>query len=168
MDLLKISTDWAKAEIFSAKMVWLFSLILVATALGFWYLGKTTMAKAFVWPILISSLLLILIAGGLFYANKPRVTQFEQAYQSNPASFLQQELIRTAKSNNDFAVVFKVLPALLIVSGLLIFFLPSPRWRSIGITLGFLAIFLMALDSNTAARNEAYREQLKKISNELF
>jgi ABC-2 type transport system permease protein len=168
MDLLKLSTDWAKAEIFSAKIVWLFSLILIATAVGFWYLGKTSMAKAFVWPILISAILLIVIAGGLFYANKPRVTEFEQAYQNNPGSFLQQELIRTAKSNNDFAVVFKVLPVLLIAAGLLILFLPSTRWRSIGITLGFLAVFLMALDSNTAARNEQYREQLKKISNEQY
>lgn len=168
MDLLKLSTDWAKAEIFSAKMVWLFSAILIATALGFWYLGKTTMAKAFVWPIVISALLLIVIAGGLFYANKPRITQFEKAYQNNPGAFVQQELMRTGKSNNDFAVVFKVLPVLLIAAGFLILFFPSPRWRSIGITLGFLAIFLMALDSNTEARNEAYREQLKKISNEQF
>jgi len=168
MDLLKVSTDWARAEIFSAKMVWLFSLILVITAFGFWYWGKTAMAKAFVWPIFISALFLIVIAGGLFFANKPRIAQFEKAYKSNPNGFVQQELMRTAKSNNDFVVVFKVLPVLLMAAGLLILFLPSPTWRSIGITLGFLAVFLMAVDSNTAARNEAYREQLKKISNEQF
>lgn len=166
MDILKLSTDWAKAEIFSAKMVWMFSLIIIVTALGFWYLGKTAMAKAFVWPMLVSGILLVVIGGGLFYANRPRIGQFEQSYQTNAKAFVQQELKRTEKSINDFSLVFKVLPILLLVSALIILFLPSPIWRSIGITLGFLAIILMAIDSNTAARNAAYHEQLKEISHE--
>ena len=53
MDIIKLSTDWAKAEVFSAKIVWLFSAIEIIAAIGFWYWGKTVMAKAFIWPLLV-------------------------------------------------------------------------------------------------------------------
>lgn len=165
MDLLKLSTDWAKAEVFSAKIVWMFSIVVVLVALGFWFLGKTAMAKAFFWPLLVSGLFLISVGAGLFFANKPRITQFEIEHQNNPTEFVQKELLRTEKSQKDLATVFKVLPLLLILSGLLIYFLPSPTWRAISITLGLLVVFLMAVDSNTDARNTAYHEQLKKINN---
>ena len=39
MDIIKLSTDWAKAEVFSAKIVWLFSVIELLAAIGFWYWG---------------------------------------------------------------------------------------------------------------------------------
>ena len=37
MDIIKISTDWARAEVFSAKIVWMFSVVEVLAAIGFWY-----------------------------------------------------------------------------------------------------------------------------------
>nr|WP_068886619.1 hypothetical protein [Pedobacter panaciterrae] len=166
MEILKLSTDWAKAEVFSAKIVWLFSIIVLLSALGFWYWGKTTMAKAFVWPLVVSGLFLVAVAAGLFMANKPRISQFEQASRNNPGTFLQQELQRTAKSQKELATVFEVLPLLLIVGGLLIFFLSSPTWRAIGIVIGLVAVFLMAVDSNTDTRNTIYHKQLKDLVNE--
>lgn len=166
MEILKLSTDWAKAEVFSAKMVWLFSIIVLVSAFGFWYWGKTTMAKSFVWPLVVSGLFLVAVGAGLFFANNPRISQFEQASGSNPASFVRQELQRTNKSQKDLATVFKVLPILLVVSGLMILFLPSPNWRAIGITIGLLTLFLMVVDSNTDARNTIYHEQLKSLNDE--
>ena len=166
MDLLKLSTDWAKAEVFSAKMVWLVSIFVLATALGFSYWGKTIMAKAFIWPMLISGILLVAIGAGLFFTNRPRITQFEQTYREDPSAFLQQELQRTAKSQKELSLVFIVLPALLILAALLILFVPSPAWRGIAITLALFAVLLMAIDSNTDARNTRYHEQLKKMAGE--
>jgi len=66
MDIIKLSTDWAKAEVFSAKIVWLFSIVEIAAAISFWYLGKTAMAKAFGWPLLLAGLFLVVIGAGLF------------------------------------------------------------------------------------------------------
>ena len=54
MDILKLSTDWAKAEVFSAKISLLLSILFFLAAVGFWQLGKTAMAKAFVWPMLVA------------------------------------------------------------------------------------------------------------------
>ena len=61
MDIVKLSMDWAKAEVFSAKIAWLFSAVEIVTAIGFWRLGKTAMAKAFVWPFLVAGLFLVAI-----------------------------------------------------------------------------------------------------------
>ncbi|NBL64081.1 hypothetical protein GV828_02570 [Flavobacterium sp. NST-5] len=44
MAIFKLSQDWARAALFSEKMVWLFSIILLITAIGFSYWGKTAMA----------------------------------------------------------------------------------------------------------------------------
>ncbi|MBE9598039.1 hypothetical protein [Pedobacter sp. MC2016-24] len=166
MEILKLSTDWAKAEVFSAKMVGLLSIVILMSAFGFWYWGKTTMARAFIWPLVVSGLFLVTVGAGLFFANKPRIAQFEQAATQDASAFVKQELQRTAKSQKELATVFKVLPVLLALSGLMILFLSSANWRAIGITLGLLAIVLMAVDSNTDARNTIYHEQLKKIDDE--
>ena len=91
MDILKLSTDWAKAEVFSSKISLLLSLLFFLAALGFWQLGKTTMAKAFVWPMLVSGVLIAAVSAGLYFANKPRVKQFKAAYNTDAKIFIQTE-----------------------------------------------------------------------------
>src|ERR1700754_503777 len=88
MDIVKLSTDWAKAEVFSAKIVWLFSAIEIMTALGFWYLGRTAMAKAFVWPLLLTGLFLLSVGAGLYLANKPRIERFEKESHHDPGAVI--------------------------------------------------------------------------------
>ena len=106
MDILKLSTEWAKAELVSAKIVWLFSLVILLSAGGFFLMGKTIMAKAFIIPLIVSGVLLIAAVGtGLYAANKPRLAQFEKDYKSNTANFLEKEINRTMKSDHDFKMV---------------------------------------------------------------
>ena len=160
MDILKLSIDWAKAEVFSAKISLLLSLLFFLAALGFWQLGKTAMAKAFVWPMLVAGVLIAAVSAGLYFANKPRVTQFETAYNTDAKAFVQTETERTAKSQNDLALVFKVLPLIIIAAALLIMLANTPLWRAIGITTIALMTILMFLDSNTDARNTVYHQHL--------
>ena len=160
MEIIKLSTDWAKAEVFSAKMVGLLSLLVYFVALGFWQLGKTPMAKSFVWPLFVAGLLLVAVSAGLYFANKPRVVQFEAAYKNDANAFIQNELMRTAKSKHDLALVFKVLPVIIIAAALLIIFSQTPLWRAIGVTTILLMTLLMLIDSNTDARNTAYHQKI--------
>jgi len=160
MEIIKLSTDWAKAEVFSAKMVGLLSLVVFLVALGFWQLGKTPMAKSFVWPLFVAGLLLVAVSAGLYFANEPRIAQFETAYKKDTASFIQSEITRTAKSKHDVALVFKVLPAIIVAAALLIMFSQTPLWRAIGVTTILLMTLLMLIDSNTDARNTAYHQEL--------
>jgi ABC-2 type transport system permease protein len=160
MDILKASTDWAKAEVFSSKISLLLSLLFLLAAIGFCQLGKTAMAKAFVWPMLVAGVLVVAVAAGLYFANKPRITQFETAYNADTKAFTQTETARTAKSQHDLGLVFKVLPLIVVAAALLIMFGNTPLWRAIGITTIALMTVLMFIDSNTAARNTAYHQKL--------
>ena len=163
MDIIKLSTDWAKAEVFSAKIVWLFSAIEIMAALGFWYLGRTAMAKAFVWPLLLAGLLLVAVGAGLHFANKPRIERFEREYHHNPDAFIKEELQRTAKSQKQLALVFKILPAMITIAAIAILFLPVLPWRAVAVTTIILAALLMIVDSNTEARNTDYHTHLSNL-----
>ncbi|GHN00340.1 hypothetical protein WSM22_18290 [Cytophagales bacterium WSM2-2] len=160
MEIIKLSADWARAEVFSAKMVGLLSIVVFLVALGFWQLGKTPMAKSFVWPLTVAGLLLVAVGAGLYFANKPRIAQFEAAYKNDAGAFTKSEIERTAKSKHDLALVFKILPAIIIAASLLIMFSQAPMWRAIGVTTVLLMVLLMLIDSNTDARNTAYHQKL--------
>jgi ABC-2 type transport system permease protein len=160
MDILKLSTDWAKAEVFSAKMSFLLSVLFFLAVIGFWQLGKTAMAKAFVWPMLVAGVLIIIVSTGLYFTNQPRITQFETAYNNDAKAFVQTETERTAKSQNELTLVFKVLPLIIIGGALLIMFVNTPLWQAIGITTITLMTILMFIDSNTGARNAIYHQHL--------
>jgi ABC-2 type transport system permease protein len=163
MDIIKLSTDWAKAEVFSAKIVWLFSAIEIMAAFGFWYLGRTSMAKAFFWPLLLTGLFLIAIGAGLYFANKPRIERFEKEYHTNPDAFIKAEIQRTAESQRQLALVFKIMPAIILIAALVILLLPGLPWRVIATTTIITAAFLMIVDSNTEARNSAYHDHLSTL-----
>jgi ABC-2 type transport system permease protein len=160
MDILKVSLDWAKAEIFSAKISLLISFLFFLTSIGFWQLGKTAMAKAFVFPMLVAGLLVVAVAAGLYFANYPRIEQFETACNTNSKAFVQAETLRTAKSQHDLSLVFKVLPIVIIAAALVIMFVNAPLGRAIGITTIALMTVLVFIDSNTGARNTAYHQEL--------
>lgn len=163
MDILKISIAWAKAELVSAKLVWLFSLLVLITATGFVFWGKTMMAKAFVIPLFAAGIFLIAVGIGLYSANKPRIAQFEREAVEDVSGLIDREIARTTKSKAQFKIVFTVLPLLAIASALLLLFTASPTWKAISITLLLTVVFLMIVDSNTAARNNQYREQLLNL-----
>jgi len=164
MDIVKLSTDWAKAELFSARIVWLFSIIVLLSATGFACWGKTAMAKAFVIPFVVSGVLLAAIGIGLYAANKPRIARFEQEYKMDTAGFVKKEMARTTKSAGDLRLVFKILPAISIAAAVFLMLFSSPTWRAISITVMLTVVFLMTVDSNTSARNAAYHEQLLKYT----
>ena len=164
MDIIKLGTDWARAEVFSAKIVWLFSLVEVLAAIGFWYWGRTAMARIFPWPLLVMGLFLVAVGAGLYGANNPRISQFENEAQLNPKAFISTEIQRTAKSQRELAMVFKILPGIIIVAAVVIMLAPCAVWRAISVTIILTAAFLMVVDSNTTARNDDYHTQLLEIN----
>ena len=87
MDLINLSTEWAKAEVFSTRFFILFAILFFTASIGFWLFGKTDLAKAYVIPNLIAGLLTMTIGIGLFYTNKNRIKSFEIDFNNNPAVF---------------------------------------------------------------------------------
>ena len=161
MDILKTATDWAKAEVFSSKFFILFGVAFVLAAIGFWKLGKTEMAKAYLYPTLVAGILLLAVGLGIFYANKTRVTSFAKAYNENATEFVKSEITRTEKSMAEYkTIVFKVIPFIIVAAALLIVFIDKPVFRAIGITTIAMMVVILLVDSNADARIKEYHSKL--------
>ena len=161
MEILKIATDWAKAEVFSTSFFILFGLMFVAASIGFWQLGKTDLAKAYIIPTLVAGVLLLIIGVGLFFTNISRISSFEADYNQDTSAFVQSEIDRVDRTLNEYkTVVFKAIPLIIAACALLIIFLNSPNWRASMITTIAMLIILLLVDGIAHARIEAYKEQL--------
>ena len=163
MDILKAATDWAKAEVFSTTFFILFGALFVLATVGFWQLGKTEMAKAFVIPTLVAGALLLMIGLGLFFTNKSRLASFPTAYNTDASAFVQSEITRAEKTIAEYQNVFKVIPLIIVVAALLIVFIDKPGWRAISITTIAMMVVILLIDINANARMEAYSQQLESI-----
>ena len=169
MELLKLATEWAKAEVFSTRFFIFFAILFLIASIGFWQLGKTDLAKAYIYPTLVAGLLLMTIGLGLFFTNKSRISQFEKAYHSDTVAFFQSEIERSESTLKEYKVVFKVIPILIIIAALVILFVNTPTWRAIGITTIAMLIVILLVDGTAHSRIEAYHTELKlvDVSNEI-
>ena len=163
MDILKAATDWAKAELFSTPFFILFGVVFMSASLGFWQLGKTDLAKAYIIPTLVAGVLLLIIGLGLFFTNKSRVSNFETEYKRDASSFVQSEIARVEGTLKEYSTVFKVIPAIIIVAALLIIFVNTPLWRAISITTIAMMIVILLVDGNAYARILDYKKQLDQV-----
>lgn len=161
MEILKAAIEWAKAEVFSSMFFILFGIIFLLATIGFWQLGKTELAKAFIYPTLVAGILLLIIGIGLVYSNKSRIASFPTAYEHDASAFVESEIIRAEKTLAEYkTVVFKAIPLIIVVAALLLIFIDKPNWRAISITTIAMMVVILSIDSNANARLEAYNKEL--------
>lgn len=166
MDILKTATDWAKAELFSTPFFILFGLVFIAASLGFWQLGKTEIARAYIIPTLVAGILLLIIGIGLFFTNKSRITEFETSYNSDASSFVKSEITRAESTLKEYRIiVFRAIPIIIIAAALVIIFVSKPTWRAISITTIAMLIVILLIDGTAHARIEAYKKKLELVKN---
>jgi len=161
MEIVKVATDWAKDEVFSSKFFIFFGIMFLVATLGFWQLGRTEIAKAFIYPTLIAGILLLTVGCGLFFSNLPKVSGFTTTYADNHLAFVKAEIIRTEKIMRDYEnIVFKVIPVIIILASLLIIFIDKPIWRAISITIVAMMACILFVDTNANERVKNYNKQL--------
>jgi len=164
MDILKAATDWAKAEVFSTSFFIIFGILFVLASIGFWQLGKTDMAKAYIIPTLVAGALLLTIGLGLFFTNKSRITQFEKVYNRDASAFVESELTRAKSTIKEYkTVVFTAIPLIIAACALVFVFVNTPIWRASMITSIAMLVVILLIDGTAHARIDAYNEQLLLI-----
>lgn len=167
MDILKTSIEWAKTEAFSSIFFIVFGVLFVLATIGFWQLGKTDVAKAFIVPTLVAGVLLLVIGFGLYFSNQSMLTSFPTAYNSDASAFVQSEITRTENIMKEYqTVVFKIIPLIIVVAALLIIFVDKSIWRAISITTIAMMVVLLLVDINANARLEAYHQELVSVQNQ--
>ena len=168
MEILKTAIDWAKAEVFSSQFFIFFGVLFLIASIGFWQLGKTEVAKAFVVPTLVAGILLLAVGLGIFFTNKSRITSFTTAYNSDAPAFVESEITRTEKTMKEYqTIVFKIIPLIIVVAALLLIFIDKPIWRAISITTIAMMVVILLVDNNANARIEAYNKQLISVEKSL-
>jgi len=164
MELLKLASAWAKAEVFSSKFFILFGVLFLLSSYGFWQLGKTDLAKAFISPLCICGILLLLIGGGLTYTNFSREKEFPVAHKEDAAVFLQMEIARADKTIKEFElVVLTIIPAIIAVLSLVFIFFENPNARAISMSVMAMMIVILLIDTGAYTRMKAYKDQLTII-----
>ena len=164
MELLKLASACAKAEVFSSKFFILFGVLFLLSSYGFWQLGKTDLAKAFISPLCICGILLLLIGGGLTYTNLSREKEFPVAYEEDAAVFLQMEIARADKTIKEFElVVLTIIPAIIAVLSLVFIFFENPNARAISMSVMAMMIVILLIDTGAYTRMKAYKYQLTII-----
>jgi len=168
MEILKSATDWAKAELFSTPFFILFGVLFVLASIGFWQLGKTEMARAYIIPTLVAGSILMVIGLGLFFTNKLRVTQFEKAYNTDASAFVESELNRAEATLKEYqTIVFKAIPVIIIICALVILFVDKPIWRASMITTIAMLVVILLIDGTAHARIDAYNQELLSVEKDL-
>lgn len=164
MEIIKVATEWAKAEVFSSTFFILFGVVGFLASIGFWQLGKTEIARAYIVPTLVVGTLLLAVGLGIFIANKSRTTSFIKAYNSDGSAFVTSEMVRTEKSSKEYqSIVFKIIPLIITACALLIIFVDKPIWRASMITIIAMMVVILVVDSNANARLESYKTQLALV-----
>jgi hypothetical protein len=164
MEIVKIATDWAKAEVFSSTFFILFAAVFLLASIGFWQLGKTDLAKAYIIPTLVAGVLLLIIGAGLVFNNITRITAFEKAYNSDASAFVESEIARAERTLNEYqTVVFKAIPLIIAACALVIIFINTPIWRASMITTIAMMVVILLVDGTAHARMETYNEQLTLV-----
>jgi len=163
MDIVKTAVNWTKAEMLSSSFFVLLGALFLSASLGFWHLGKSELAKAYIIPTLIAGTLLLIIGLGIFFQSQSRVTSFPAAHKADAAQFITSEIKRADKVLNEYRIaVFKIIPLIIAVCALLILALEAPIWRaSLVTTIAMLAVILI-IDTNANTRLETYKAALQK------
>lgn len=161
MDILKTATDWARTEIFSTSLFIIMGIIFVIVSLGFWQLGKTDIAKAYVIPMAIAGSLLTIIGIGLTYTNYNRVSEFEVAHAENKIAFVDSEISRAESTLKEYkTIVFTAIPLIIASCGLGLIFFSSPMWRASMITILAMLSVILLIDGTAHSRIKLYYDQL--------
>lgn len=162
MDILKSATTWAKSELFSTPFFIFFGLAFILVSIGFWQLGKTEIARAYIIPTLVAGLLLSTIGLGLFFTNKARLANFETAYNDNPTEFVKSEIQRAESTLKEYeTIVFKAIPIIIAICAMIILFIDKPIWRASMITTIAMLIVILLIDGTAHGRIDKYHKELK-------
>ena len=161
MNIQEAATNWAKTEAVYSMFFTFFGVMFLMISLGFWFLGKTDIAKAYIYPTLIVGSLLVLVGLGLFYSNYSRISEFSNGFNENSVAFIQSEINRIDKTLIGFKrTVFKIIPLIIIVCCTVIIMLDKPIYRATFISVIAMMIIIILIDSNAIARLENYKKLL--------
>ena len=162
--ILKTIMDWAKAEMFSSMFFALFGVVFLFASASFWHFGKTETAKAFVIPLLVTGVLLLILGVGLVIANQWRLSTFPTAFAVDTKVFLAAEITRADKTVSGYQKAVHIyLPAIIAICALSLLVVRTANWQASMVAIIAMMAVIMLVDTNAATRMERYQDSLQEF-----
>ena len=152
MDLLKISLEWAKDEVFSARFFILFGFFFVCASFGFWQLESRSSQRHLSTPFY----LWFFTYDYWHWANLFQYSTFkffEKAYDADLQAFTATEIERVDKTMAEFElIVFKVIPYIIIFCALIFVLFDQSLSRAICLSIIGMMVVIMLVDAHSYMR----------------
>ena len=162
MEFIEHTIAWCKGEIFEAKLILLFGIIVLVSAFLFVKLGTTPSAKAMLYPLLVVGIMFSAIGGGMLYSNPKRIVEFKQAYENNPKAFVESEKERADEFISWYPKTRWIMTGIGILGVLLFLFWAVPIGRAIGISLIIIMLATFVVDHFSEERAEIYYQKIEE------
>lgn len=166
MEIIRATSDWAKAEIVSSLFFIFFGLIYIIGSICSWKLGNSPLSKALFIPLMIAGGLLFVAGISFYLSSKSKLDSFEKEFMEDSSSTIKAEITKAKSTIRTYKnVALKVFPAIMILGFLIFLFSDTPIVKAICISVIAFLLVLVVLDSLALKRMETYHQKLE-LANE--
>jgi len=160
MKLVEYSVHWAKGESFEGMCIAIAGVLTLICSLLIWKFGTTVNAKSLLAPTFILGLLFSTMGSFMLYSNNKRVTEFQQAYQTDSESFIQHEKKRVEDFQFMYPTSLAITAVCFLFTILAFVYSKNPTFHSVGIVLAVFGLSLIIIDFFSKERAKIYYEQI--------
>jgi hypothetical protein len=160
MKLVEYSVQWAKGEILEGMCIIIAGVLTLICALLIWKFGATVNAKALLVPAFFLGILFSTMGSFMLYSNNKRVTQFEKAYQTGAAAFIQNEKKRVEDFQFMYPTSLAISAVCFLITVLAFAYSKSPTFHAVGIALTVFGVSLIIIDYFSKERAQIYYEHI--------
>ena len=115
-------------------------------------------------PLCVAGGLLVILGVGLVISNQWRLSGFPAAFAADPVTFLGAEIARAEKTIQGYnRAIFMVLPAIALISAVMLLFVRSPLWQASMIAMIAMMAVILIIDTNASARLTDYKQALSQM-----
>ena len=161
--IIKTALDWSRAEIMSSTLFAACGVLFLTASFCFQQFGKADMSRAYIIPLLVTGLLLMILGIGLIVPNYLRLSSFPDAFQADAAIFIADELARVDKTMNEYnKALFVMFPAIIMACAVILMIMRTHIWQASAISVIAMIAILLIIDSNANARLGTYKVELEQ------
>ena len=160
MKLVEYSVQWAKGESFEGMCITIAGILTLICSVLIWKFGTTVNAKALLIPALVLGILFSTMGSFMMYSNNKRITEFQNAYQTDSAAFIQNEKKRVEDFQFMYPTSLAISAVCFLITVLAFAYSKNSTFHAIGIALTVFGMSLIIIDYFSKERAQIYYDHI--------
>jgi hypothetical protein len=161
--MMQNTLNWYNGEIFEAKFILGFGLILIISSLLFYFLGSTPTSKALLIPLIVVGLFFTATGANMIYSNGKKLAEVEQVYKQNNKAFVEAEIKRVEGFQYLYPLSIGISAVSFIVALSVLYFSKNVNLQAIAMALILFGACFAFIDYFSKERSIIYYEQLQRM-----